>query len=91
VLGYESLKNLMALVLPAMYFCVVLLGQPISVRRTVRHSRLLVLRHRRCIREILFSRYSRPFALLSSSQAASTQNDALSPLTQLDFLDLPAP
>jgi len=94
VLGYQSLKNLLALILLAMYFSMVFLGQQTKLAVLAHHALRAAKRLFGIpdfwyyaiadgIREILFGRHSRPFHFSTKARAG--------PFTQLDLLDLPAP
>lgn len=94
VLGYESLKNLMALVLLAMYFTMVFLGQGVKLAVLCHHAlraakRLFGIPDFRYyaiadgIREILFGRLTRPFRHRPGRNRL--------PFAQLDLFGLPDP
>jgi hypothetical protein len=94
VLGYESLKNMMALVLLAMYFSMVFLGQQTKLAVLAHHALRAAKRLFGIpdfwyyaiadgLREILFARQTRPFRFARKGREG--------PFIQLDFLDLAAP
>ena len=94
VLGYESLKNLMALVLLAMFFSMVYLGQQTKLAVLAHHALRAAKRLFGIpdfwyyaiadgLREILFGRQTRPFRF------APKHRDG--PFIQLDFLHLAEP
>ena len=94
VLGYESLRNLMAMVLLAMYFSMVYLGQQTKLAVLAHHAlraakRLFGSPDVRYyaladgLREILFGRQTRPFRF------QPTRPDG--PFTQLDLLQFAEP
>ncbi len=94
VLGYESLKNLMALVLLAMCFSMMYLGQQTKLAVLAHHALHAAKRLFGIpdfwyyavadgICAILFGRQARPFRFTPKGRAG--------PLTQLDFLDMAAP